>query len=77
MKGRKHADRLRATYSRKGGVRHFLAAYDLETGRVFGQFYAQKTWREWLTFLKWLRRRYRSGETLHVVLDNFGTHLKE
>ncbi len=77
MKGRKHADRLRATDSRKGGVRHFLAAYDLETGRVFGQFYAQKTWREWLTFLKWLRRRYRSGETLHVVLDNFGTHLKE
>ena len=52
------------TDSRKGGVRHFLAAYGLETGRVFGQFYAQKTWRAWLTFLKWLRRRYRSGETL-------------
>jgi hypothetical protein len=35
-----------------------LAAYDLETGRLFGQFYAHKTWRQWLRFLKWLRRRY-------------------
>ena len=77
MKGRKHVDRLRATYSRQGGVRHFLAAYDMESGHVFGQFYAQKTWHEWLTFLKWLRRRYRSGETLHVVLDNYSTHLKD
>jgi transposase len=77
MKNRKHVDRLRATYHRTGGVRHFLAAYDLETGRLFGQFSAQKTWREWLSFLKWLRRRYRASETLHVVLDNYKPHLKE
>jgi transposase len=77
MKGRKRVDRLRATYNRRGGVRHFLAAYDMETGHVFGQFYAQKTWREWLGFLKWLRRRYRRSERLHVVLDNYGPHLKE
>ena len=75
-KGKKRVERHRATYSRNGGVRHFLAAYDLETGRLFGQFTKQKTWREFLPFLKWLRRRYRKSETLHIVLDNYGPHLK-
>lgn len=77
MKGKKRVERLRATYHRQGGVRHFLAAYDLETGELFGLFTAQKTWKQWLGFLQWLRRRYRRDETLHVVLDNYGPHLKE
>ena len=76
-KGKKRVERLRATYNRKGGVRHFLAAYDLESGRMFGRFYANKAWKQWLDFLKWLRGRYHSRETLHVVLDNYGPHLKE
>jgi len=73
----RHVDRHRATYHRQGGVRHFLAAYDLETGRLFGQFTKRKTWVEFLAFLKWLRRRYRAEETLHIVLDNYGTHPKQ
>jgi transposase len=77
LKGKKRVDRLRATYHRRGGVRHFLAAYDLETGRLFGQFYAHTTWQQWLAFLKWLCRRYRPSETLHLVLDNYGPHLTE
>ncbi len=77
MPGKKRVERHRATYSRHGGVRHFLAAYDQETGRLFGQFYAHKTWQQWLAFLKWLRHRYRPNETLHLVLDNYGPHLTE
>ena len=73
----KRLDRLRATYHRGGGVRHLLAAYDLETDRLFGIFSARKTWREFLKFLKWLRHRYPSGEMLHIVLDNYGPHLKD
>jgi len=73
--GCKRVDRVRATYHRHGGVRHFLAAFDLETGRLFGQFQPSKTWREFLAFLKWLRRRYRHDEVLHVVLDNYRPHL--
>jgi transposase len=69
-------DRLRATYHRHGGVRHFLAAYDLETDRMIGLFTTAKTWVEFLGFVKWLRRQYRSSETLHVVLDNYGPHAK-
>lgn len=74
--GGKKIERHRATYSRKGGVRHLLAAYDLESDKLLGRFYTRKTWVQFLDFLKWLRRRYRHGETLHVVLDNYGPHLK-
>lgn len=73
----KRVERHRATYSRHGGIRHFLVAYDLETDRLFGRFESSKTWREFLKFLKWLRRRYRTSETLHLVLDNYGPHLTQ
>lgn len=72
----KRLDRLRATYSRKKGVRHFLAVYDLETGRLYGRFTEHKTWVEFLAFLKWVRRRYPGHQVLHIVLDNYGSHLK-
>lgn len=72
----KRVERLRATYTRKGGVRHFLAAYDLETNRLFGRFTCRKTWVEFLGFLKWLRRRYPGAQVLHIVLDNYSPHLK-
>lgn len=74
-KGAKHVERQRATYHRLKGVRHFLAAYDLETGRLFGQFTWRKTAKEWLAFLKFLRHRYPHTQTLHIVLDNYGTHI--
>jgi transposase len=72
----KEVERHRATYTRRGGVRHLLAAYDLESGRLAGRFYPRKTWEQFLDFLRWLRRRYRKGEVLHVVMDNYGPHLK-
>jgi transposase len=72
----KRVERHRATYSRKGGVRHWLAAYDLESDRLLGQFHPRKTWAEFLGFLRWLRGRYPTWERLHVVLDNYGPHLK-
>jgi transposase len=74
-KGTKHVERHRATYHRLKGVQYFFGAYDLETGKLFGQFKPCHTAKEWLSFLKWLRGRYPSNETLHLVLDNYGTHL--
>lgn len=73
--GVKGVERLRATFHRYSGVRHFLAAYDLETGKLEGRFYDRKRASEFLDFLKWVRRRFRSSGTLHIVLDNYGTHL--
>lgn len=71
-----HVDRHRATYSRKGGVRYMFGAYDMERDTLVGVFAAKKNWISFLAFLKWLRRGYRSGEVLHIVLDNAGYHLK-
>lgn len=72
----KRLTRLRATYSRKGGVRHFLAFYDLETNRLYGQFTSRKRWTEFLPFLKWVRSRYPCEQRLHIVMDNYGPHMK-
>ncbi|MFQ5807894.1 MAG: IS630 family transposase [Phycisphaerae bacterium] len=71
-----HVDRLRATYRRTGGVRHMFGAYDLERDTLMGRFAQKKNWTTFLAFLKWLRRRHRSGEVLHIILDNAGYHLK-
>jgi transposase len=73
---RKRVERLRATYHRHGGVRHFLAAYDMETDRLFGRFTARKTWKEFLGFLRWLRRRYPREQRLYIILDNYKPHAK-
>jgi len=69
-----HVDRLRATYSRTGGVRHMFAAYDMESDTLIGSFTTVKNGTTFLLFLKQLRRRYRRDETLHIVLDNAGYH---
>jgi len=50
-------ERHRATYNRKEGWRHFMAAYDLETDRLIGIFPAAQTWVQFLELLKWLRAR--------------------
>ena len=71
-----HVDRQRATYSRKGGVRYMFGAYDMERDTLVGIFAAKKNWMSFLSFLKWLRGRYRRNEVLHVVLDNASYHLK-
>jgi transposase len=71
-----HVNRHRATYSRRGGVRHMFGAYDMERETLVGTFATHKNWMTFLAFLKWLRRRYRSGEVLHIVLDNAKFHMK-
>jgi transposase len=67
-------DRQRATYSRHHGVRHIFGLYDLERNELVGQFTQKKNRVTFLAFLKWVRRRYRSTEVLHIVLDNVGYH---
>jgi transposase len=71
----KRVERLRATYNRSGGIRHFLAFYDLESRKLYGRFTLTKTWRDFLSFLRWIRRRYPRDQRLYIVLDNYKTHL--
>ncbi|NNF64188.1 MAG: IS630 family transposase [Acidimicrobiia bacterium] len=69
-----HVDRLRATYHRTGGVRHFMGVYDLDRDTLTGYFVEKKNRRTFLSFLRWVRRRYRNRGTLHIVLDNATFH---
>jgi transposase len=73
----KHVDRLRATYNRKGGIRHFLAYYDLETDRLYGRFTRNKKAKDILSFLRWVRSRYPRCQKLHIVMDNFSPHITD
>src|SRR5438477_4568789 len=59
----KRVERLRATYNRRQGVRHFLAYYDLETNRLYGRFTAHKKANDFLSFLRWVRSRYPRSQT--------------
>ncbi|MBM7790047.1 hypothetical protein [Tenggerimyces flavus] len=57
-------DRRRATYTRRGGVRHMFAALDLATGLMFYRFRDRKRWMEFADinkdFCKQLRPASRS-----------------
>ena len=68
-----HPARLRATYRRRDGVRHMLAALDLSTGKMIYRIRERKRWREFLSLLKALRQRW-PGQKLYVIADNFSPH---
>jgi transposase/DNA-binding Lrp family transcriptional regulator len=70
-----HVQRIPANYDRSKDVRHFLAYYDLETDRLYGRFTKRKTGKVFLSFLRWVRSRYPRTQTLHLVMDNYGTHI--
>lgn len=70
-----HVQRIRANYDRGKDIRHFLAYYDLETDRLYGRFTKRKTGKVFLSFLKWVRSRYPKTQALHLVMDNYGTHI--
>jgi hypothetical protein len=70
-----HPKRLRATYTRTGGVRHMLAALDLATGKMYYRIRDRKRWREFLHLLQTLRRRWPDGR-LYIIVDNFSPHLR-
>lgn len=73
----KAPQRLPATYTRPHGVRHLLAGYDLISDRLFGVVRHRKRWKEFLGFLKIIRRRYPHERRLIIVLDNFSPHKKK
>lgn len=52
-----------------------FAALDLASGELFYRFRDRKRWREFLGFLKQLRRRFPTGK-LYLVCDNYGSHGK-
>jgi transposase len=67
--------RRRATFNRPHGIRHLMAAYDLEKNKLYGHVVAHKGRTEFLAFCRYLRSLYPSEIRIAIVLDNFRAHL--
>ena len=67
--------RRRATYTRKDGVRHLMAAYDLGTDKMYGHVKTTKDRTRFLEFCRYLRTLYPPNVRIAIVLDNFSPHL--
>jgi transposase len=67
--------RRRATFTRTAGVRHLMAAYDLNCDKVYGHIKTKKDRRTFLEFCRYLRSLYPPHVRIAIVLDNFSPHL--
>ena len=63
-----------ATYTRKHGVRHWLAFYDVHANFLWGYTRRRKRAIEILEVLKLMRRRYPPKQRIHLILDNLSAH---
>ena len=70
----KRCERLRATYSKKGGVRYLFGAYDVHSDRLHGRLRTHKNAGEVLGFFAQIRMRYDPRLRIHLVMDNLSTH---
>jgi len=60
-------------YKRHGTTTLFAALHVVE-GRVIGQCYPRHRHQEFLKFLRRLNEEFPGKVTLHLILDNYGTH---
>jgi transposase len=60
-------------YKRHGTTTLFAALHVLE-GRVIGECYPRHRHQEFLKFLRRLDAEFPDGKTLHLIVDNYGTH---
>jgi transposase len=70
----KRCERIRATYSKKNGVRYLFGAYDVHADRLHGRLRAHKNAGEVLAFYKQIRMRYDPRLRIYLIADNLSTH---
>ena len=70
----KRPERLRATYSKKNGVRYLFGAYDVHADRLHGRLRTHKNAGEVLGFYRQIRMRYDPRLRIYLVADNLSTH---
>lgn len=59
---------------KRHGTTTLFAALQVAEGKVIGQCYPRHRHQEFLKFLRRLDAEFPSGLTLHLILDNYGTH---
>lgn len=67
-------ERLRATYSKKMGVRYLFGAYDVHADRLHGRLRTHKNSVEVLAFYRQIRMRYDPRLRIYLIADNLSTH---
>jgi transposase len=67
--------RRRATYKRTHGVRHLMAALDLNTDTLYGHVKLNKNRTTFLAFCRYLRSLYPPEVRIAIVMDNYSPHL--
>ncbi len=70
----KRPERLRATYSKNGGVRYLFGAYDVHADRLHGRLRPHKSAREVLGFYRQIRIRYHRKLRIYLIADNLSAH---
>ena len=70
----KRCERLRATYSKKLGVRYLFASYDVHADRLHGRLRIHKNAGEVLGFYRQIRMRYPLSIRIYLIADNLSTH---
>lgn len=70
----KRPERLRATYSKKQGVRYLFATYDVHDDQLTGSLETHKNAGVVLDHFKALRARYEPDLRIYLVMDNLSTH---
>ncbi|MGH9447553.1 MAG: IS630 family transposase [Terriglobia bacterium] len=59
---------------KRNGTTTLFAALELLEGKVIGQCYKRHRHQEFLRFLRQLDREFPAAVSLHLVMDNYGTH---
>jgi len=59
---------------KRNGTTTLFAALELLQGRVIGQCYERHRHQEFLKFLRRLDQEFPGETSLHLVMDNYGTH---
>jgi len=70
----KRPERLRATYSKKHGVRYLFGTYDVHQDRLEGTLQTHKNAQVVLDCFRALRLRYDPELRIYLVMDNLSTH---
>lgn len=63
----------------RNGTVSLFAAYDVATGKVLGKVHQRHRQEEFIKFLNEIDRACpeQEGESVHIVMDNYGTHKTE
>ena len=59
---------------KRNGTTTLFAALDVIQGKVIGDCYKRHRHQEFLKFLRRINREFPGNTSLHVVMDNYGTH---